>query len=69
MLPEKENYFKTVREGSYYIPAIREDWEKEEGIFSRRKQRILRVMKTIAWILGVIAFIVLGIVVLSEPFL
>ena len=67
MLPERENIFDTIKKGKYYIPAVKEDWEKDEVCKTLQKQKIRKRLKIALWILAAIAFVVLGIVVLSDP--
>ena len=67
LLPERENIFDTIKKSKYYIPAVKEDWEKEEDYKTLRQQKTRKLLKTLLWILAAIAFVVLGIVVLSDP--
>ena len=67
LLPERENIFDTIKKSKYYIPAVKEEWEKDEDYKTQRQQKIRKRLKSALWILAAIAFVVLGSVVLSDP--
>ncbi len=68
MIPEEENVFTKYKKGNWYMPEIKEEWEQEDPIRTKKKEKIVKILKKTAWIVGIIAFIALGVVVLSDYF-
>lgn len=63
---EQDNFFEIIEKGNFFTPTKGEDNSEVSLEKGTAHNRTVRILKTVAWILGIVGFVILGYVVISD---